>query len=100
MIRLHPRSTLFPSTTLFRTPRAATAAEEAASGLIDRGLDWTATAVEVAGVTIIVLGALVSTGRFLRRGFSSCAFGAAYQDRNSTRLNSIHANFSYAALSL
>ena len=59
---------------------AAAAAEpaEAAGGFrpgpgplrdaIDTALHWTATGIEVAGVAIIVAGALVATAAFLRRG--------------------------------
>ena len=35
---------------------------------IDTALHWTATGIEVAGVAIIVAGALVATAAFLRRG--------------------------------
>jgi len=59
---------------------AAAAAEpaEAAGGFrpgpgplrdaIDTALHWTATGIEVAGVAIIVVGALIATPAFLRRG--------------------------------
>ena len=35
---------------------------------IDTALHWTATGIEVAGVAIIVVGALIATVAFLRRG--------------------------------
>src|SRR3712207_8618881 len=89
-----PRSTLFPYTTLFRSrldelcgravavvgARSATSygahvAAELGSGLADRG----STVVSGAGIGID---------------------GAAHRDRESTRLNSTHANISYAVCCL
>src|SRR5947209_8945420 len=65
MMRRPPRSTLFPYTTLFRSPEGPVVAHEADGGL--RGL------------------------RVGRLGDS---------DRKSTRLNSSHANISYAVFCL
>src|SRR5258707_11038233 len=71
MIRRPPRSTLFPYTTLFRS-RAASA---------PFGPDWPS-----------------SKNRSWEDGpFSSSPFGS---DRKSTRLNSSHANISYAVFCL
>ncbi len=65
---------------LLLTVAAAAAAEpaEATGGFrpgpgplrdaIDAALHWTATGIEVAGVAIIVAGALIATAAFLRRG--------------------------------
>src|SRR5947209_9572527 len=65
MIRRPPRSTLFPYTTLFRSPRPAT-------------------------------GARI----FPRRRAAAHARHRAQRDRKSTRLNSSHANISYAVFCL
>src|SRR3712207_8653101 len=85
MIRRPPRSTLFPYTTLFRSAQevaAATADVEAAldEAALHVDLASTRTLVGVAGsVTTITAHAL---------------------DRKSTRLNSSHANISYAVFCL
>src|SRR3712207_7967620 len=70
MIRRPPRSTLFPYTTLFRSRRAGAAAARAARGL---------------GV---------------RRGGLGQPRPGSGRDRKSTRLNSSHANISYAVFCL
>src|SRR3712207_8148069 len=81
MIRRPPRSTLFPYTTLFRSGRY----------LIDtvKGAD---------------LGGAAEAGRLvLDLNFAynpSCAYDPAWADRKSTRLNSSHANISYAVFCL
>src|SRR3712207_8814206 len=80
MIRRPPRSTLFPSTTLFRSGLGACLAD-------DMGL----------GKTIQVLALLL-----LQRQRSNGAKLAPclLVDRKSTRLNSSHANISYAVFCL
>src|SRR5258707_12026582 len=77
MIRRPPRSTLFPYTTLFRS--------------------WLSTWV----LTAIFLAALVAY--LLVKPSSAAIIGpqqAPSQDRKSTRLNSSHANISYAVFCL
>src|SRR5258708_18482498 len=74
MIRRPPRSTLFPYTTLFRSP----------SGL---------ASVEGAASASAVGGGAVSTA-------FSAGFASAYRDRKSTRLNSSHQIISYAVFCL
>ncbi len=75
---------------LLLTVAAAAAAEpaEAAGGFrpgpgplrdaIDTALHWTATGIEVAGVAIIVVGALIATVAFLRRG-PAAGWAGAYR---------------------
>src|SRR3712207_7115249 len=96
MIRRPPRSTLFPYTTLFRSQ----AAREVF--LADPGAPIAAVA-ERAGVGI---GALYrrypSKDALLQRlcGDGLQAYLDAAEDRKSTRLNSSHANISYAVFCL
>src|SRR3712207_8422069 len=78
MIRRPPRSTLFPYTTLFRSEGIALAGRQ----LVE---------LEAA-----VLAAGAGDG-LLERG---AADGEGHLDRKSTRLNSSHANISYAVFCL
>src|SRR3712207_8007777 len=79
MIRRPPRSTLFPYTTLFRSAGAS-------------------------GVRSFDLSPLGRRGTGPRRPPSGCRRGggpaAVVRDRKSTRLNSSHANISYAVFCL
>src|SRR3712207_9042384 len=101
MIRRPPRSTLFPYTTLFRSGRQG----EAQEGAEGAGPDLVA---EAAGVDV---GAGCPDGAVLgeevARGTEQLAQpeggqdqhdhdAEGPQDRKSTRLNSSHANISYA----
>src|SRR5436305_3851885 len=80
MIRRPPRSTLFPYTTLFRSPPAA------------------------AGLAAAVSGGAVRRRAPRRRADIGGAAGAdapgAGRDRKSTRLNSSHVRISYAVFCL
>src|SRR3712207_8579373 len=86
MIRRPPRSTLFPYTTLFRSLAAKVAADP---GFRDVG---------------IKVGARVVPGSIVRdpsgREVQFQATDGAQTDRKSTRLNSSHANISYAVFCL
>src|SRR3712207_8139857 len=99
MIRRPPRSTLFPDTTLFRSDRLQTLLDKL--GTFDEG--WTGWSdADIAGIaapTLITLGdcdavTLDHAVRFLRLR------GGDVKDRKSTRLNSSHANISYAVFCL
>src|SRR3712207_8525467 len=79
MIRRPPRSTLFPYTTLFRSAPAP-----AGGGVVGRG-----DGADPAG------GALPRPG-----GARRLAHRGVRRDRKSTRLNSSHANISYAVFCL
>src|SRR3712207_8616275 len=91
MIRRPPRSTLFPYTTLFRSDRARVLVEltldEGAvvvrAAVLDR--EDLAVAVEDADLEVLPLDQAHATRR---------------KDRKSTRLNSSHANISYAVFCL
>src|SRR5437773_9046323 len=81
-----PRSTLFPYTTLFRSPVVFEGREALAL--------MNGTACEAAQAALLVLGAeeLVAA--------AEAAACAASQDRKSTRLNSSHITISYAVFCL
>src|SRR3712207_8341104 len=86
MIRRPPRSTLFPYTTLFRSDRLLFGT---LLGLGDGDLAMS------AAVAVLALAATAALGRtWLATGFDPHA------DRKSTRLNSSHANISYAVFCL
>src|SRR3712207_6900055 len=84
MIRRPPRSTLFPYTTLFRSMLFGV---DAGSLLFNRVL----AATEQAGG--MALG-------WLRHVYLVAEPGLTFPDRKSTRLNSSHANISYAVFCL
>src|SRR3712207_8261091 len=81
MIRRPPRSTLFPYTTLFRSKDETTEdmAYKAALRCIDN------TGVKADDLDMIIVASVTSDTRV---------------DRKSTRLNSSHANISYAVFCL
>src|SRR3712207_9106347 len=101
MIRRPPRSTLFPYTTLFRSP----AGHEARHGGVDEGLAGGAEALvvlaEAAAVAEPGEGALDDPAA-RQHAAPAARLGRligdlhARRDRKSTRLNSSHANISYA----
>src|SRR3712207_7559621 len=86
MIRRPPRSTLFPYTTLFRSALG------------------TPLAAAVPGARRLPAGARrsggLAAGRRWLPGELSRSGGGAAPDRKSTRLNSSHANISYAVFCL
>src|SRR3712207_7103570 len=98
MIRRPPRSTLFPYTTLFRS--RGTAADVARRWGVERM--WHATVR--AADALLADGPVPQTLRTWAR--STCAAReptraeSALEDRKSTRLNSSHANISYAVFCL
>src|SRR3712207_8786269 len=86
MIRRPPRSTLFPYTTLFRSPFGAV------RGLLDAHMHMMA---------FEFLGGRIHCGRpWHPYGAPSALVDCPDQDRKSTRLNSSHANISYAVFCL
>src|SRR3712207_7908955 len=100
MIRRPPRSTLFPYTTLFRSRRPVLAADPALEAqLVD--------AAEHEGPVHFAGSGLVPArrvGHLHVRGDRQEPLQARHQvalrDRKSTRLNSSHANISYAVFCL
>src|SRR3712207_7087227 len=90
MIRRPPRSTLFPYTTLFRSlKRRMDVAESVAEDIGEADENRKADAAELK--TIDELFEVDGLRRILRR---------VHLDRKSTRLNSSHANISYAVFCL
>src|SRR3712207_8175258 len=89
MIRRPPRSTLFPYTTLFRSPVTQ---QSSADGLIEalQGTDVTVTIHTSEAIDLEKSRITQSDGRRERK----------IEDRKSTRLNSSHANISYAVFCL
>src|SRR3712207_7424044 len=88
MIRRPPRSTLFPYTTLFRSTHQRARARRSGAGEPVRRDEMT-RAGELAHVA-------VKKGRTPL----GCQAARSQQDRKSTRLNSSHANISYAVFCL
>src|SRR3712207_7992738 len=89
MIRRPPRSTLFPYTTLFRSPATAK----------------TAGSTKISEVTsaLALADLLLAIGRSDQARLAYGRLEAAHPrdpDRKSTRLNSSHANISYAVFCL
>src|SRR3712207_7341117 len=93
MIRRPPRSTLFPYTTLFRSQ----------AGLAwyssDLDLYTFTTQTTYRGGPISLLTSLVLLAPSIS-GFVTRLHDRGHRDRKSTRLNSSHANISYAVFCL
>src|SRR3712207_7272534 len=92
MIRRPPRSTLFPYTTLFRSA-AISAIVKAGERIVVPTLEFKTTFFAAAKA-----GELFAEGRCLKLG-KRVAYMES-EDRKSTRLNSSHANISYAVFCL
>src|SRR3712207_8892723 len=90
MIRRPPRSTLFPYTTLFRSERASAATEAAVDGFVIYSVADDDPLVEAALKRRLPV--VISDQPLLE--------GVPRVDRKSTRLNSSHANISYAVFCL
>src|SRR3712207_6909326 len=85
MIRRPPRSTLFPYTTLFRSGGRTARAGEAQRACLRES-------VEGPHHLVALPDALLAAARLREL--------AVHEDRKSTRLNSSHANISYAVFCL
>src|SRR3712207_8073654 len=102
MIRRPPRSTLFPYTTLFRSPRLGQLLEpvrERVGPLLEVGAQVRAAEREDVG-DLARPRAVVALGVVAGRAHDQAAHRVADQDRKSTRLNSSHANIPYAVFCL
>src|SRR3712207_7502206 len=87
MIRRPPRSTLFPYTTLFRSNCTTVGAPELTGTLISYHLDPFRAVASSSEIATPV-------------GLTEKLCAVQSQDRKSTRLNSSHANISYAVFCL
>src|SRR3712207_8694266 len=97
MIRRPPRSTLFPYTTLFRSKPQDRMALFASLALL---LFGTVTFPDTTDLLAMDYRAWEVPGALLNF-LGSASFGLfLYLDRKSTRLNSSHANISYAVFCL
>src|SRR3712207_9477600 len=101
MIRRPPRSTLFPYTTLFRSlfgiPLLLGVVLTALDALLilwlqNRGVRWLEALI--AGLIFLVFGCFAAQLALAQPIWAEVFAG--YVDRKSTRLNSSHANISYA----
>src|SRR5256885_12285985 len=94
MIRRPPRSTLFPYTTLFRSPAAWNRNDGFSPGSM--------ILAHVPGLDLVRTGAAPSTdiGRSLRPDAPIVLLDTRTGDRKSTRLNSSHLVISYAVFCL
>src|SRR3712207_6927626 len=89
MIRRPPRSTLFPYTTLFRSTEHC----RKELGLVERDARLEHTVFLVNTPECLMAEGLADLG-------VQASIGTGWGDRKSTRLNSSHANISYAVFCL
>src|SRR3712207_8095920 len=93
MIRRPPRSTLFPYTTLFRSRYLMMAKNDPLASLA-RDMP------RILAYELLALGFALLRERHLLEGYVEAARALPRIDRKSTRLNSSHANISYAVFCL
>src|SRR3712207_8913858 len=93
MIRRPPRSTLFPYTTLFRSAREVgdARAGESVAAVVREGGEVSAVRADEQRGGVVIVGDDPAELK---------SADAAALDRKSTRLNSSHANISYAVFCL
>src|SRR3712207_8202854 len=89
MMRRPPRSTLFPYTTLFRSP----------AWLAD-GLRYVVAVLAVVTLIAAAQSGMLGLSRLAYSLATNRQIPSALGDRKSTRLNSSHANISYAVFCL
>src|SRR3712207_8568209 len=94
MIRRPPRSTLFPYTTLFRSQRGGVGRLEG------QGQGEQDERVGVEAGLVVPEEHVPGDPQRHHRGLEDQVAGGAEEDRKSTRLNSSHANISYAVFCL
>src|SRR3712207_8227952 len=95
MIRRPPRSTLFPYTTLFRSTEYYTSYEYGPTKAIAEASQTGAATTIIRGLAVGMMSTVLAT-----IVLAVSIMAAYYLDRKSTRLNSSHANISYAVFCL
>src|SRR3712207_9578210 len=101
MIRRPPRSTLFPYTTLFRSVLLLVVAGVLALASLAPQVHAQAGVLDTvqnqyAAMARVWLAPMAAIGRRLFIALATIEFVVSAVDRKSTRLNSSHANISYA----
>src|SRR5947209_10860782 len=99
MIRRSPSSTLFPYTTLFRSCGSAQQAVNFGAALIAAGVHDTVIGSGVEHMGHVPMGVGFSWTDQVGQPWPKELMDR-YEDRKSTRLNSSHANISYAVFCL
>src|SRR3712207_8209085 len=99
MIRRPPRSTLVPYTTLFRSGVRAAAPGASITAVVNTGDDVTMHGLRICPDLDTVMYTL-GGGIDEERGWGRAGESWTVKDRKSTRLNSSHANISYAVFCL
>src|SRR3712207_7774660 len=98
MIRRPPRSTLFPYTTLFRSADVKRLRDATGAGMMDCKKALTESDGDYdKAVELLRIKGAKDVGKRLERSTTN---GVVVRDRKSTRLNSSHANISYAVFCL
>src|SRR3712207_8427348 len=97
MIRRPPRSTLFPYTTLFRSAKAVSGQIDWAQPLFSYNFGDEDSFNDEDSAAHMMMGVVINPF-FNWEGDRTP--NTPYQDRKSTRLNSSHANISYAVFCL
>src|SRR3712207_7578293 len=99
MIRRPPRSTLFPYTTLFRSESGGNWSINTGNGYYG-GLQFNLGTWRAYGGTGLPSNASRETQIAIATRLRDASGGRFRRDRKSTRLNSSHANISYAVFCL
>src|SRR5689334_24050318 len=94
MIRRPPRSTLFPYTTLFRSPIMFGVRGERPMMIAGKGDKGMIAPIDRYGIKLMSIGLLVDDKNAV------VWRGPMARDRKSTRLNSSHSSISYAVFCL
>src|SRR3712207_8495071 len=97
MIRRPPRSTLFPYTTLFRSDDEAAVLGPCGEVAV---VPHAREALEIGGAVFAALRVVPEHDRHGRERPLAHQLALPARDRKSTRLNSSHANISYAVFCL
>src|SRR3712207_9133741 len=101
MIRRPPRSTLFPYTTLFRSEDQARVAahfqgDANCIGILVLGVRVVAVPAVLPAILVLAVVLEGELAHAVQQRVGLAGLDLAGQDRKSTRLNSSHANISYA----